>query len=326
MARAWSTPFRGGTKRSIRSVKRSAPTRSLFLTAAKASSAASSAIRSRFVRYFDPKACDGETSRRRRTVRSRSSTYFFTWGTPVRAVTFQSMARTSSPGTYSRTSENSMPRPRKTEWYSPPSPSFTRRLVRIRIRWIFFAISRGSMKVRTSSGDFDALEDPRDDLVARHVLRLRLVRQQDAVAQDVERDALDVLGDDVAAPLEEGVRARRREQGQGRAGRRPVRDEVPQLGQLVALRVARGRHQLHEVVLQAIVGIQRPHEGPELADLGRREDGPDGGGGLRLGRLAHLLEDLLLLGLRRIAHFELHQEPVDLRLGEGVGPFLLDRV
>jgi len=100
-----------------------------------------------------------------------------------------------------------MPRPRKTEWYSPPSPSFTRRLVRIRIRWIFRAISRAAWECEPSSGDFDALEDPRDDLVARHVLRLRLVRQQHAMAEDVERDALDVLGDDVAAPLEERVRA-----------------------------------------------------------------------------------------------------------------------
>src|ERR1035441_8681867 len=82
---------------------------------------------SRFVRYCEPKPCDAERSRRRRTVRSRSSTYFLTCGTPVRAVTFQSIVLTSSPGTYSRTSENSIPRPRKTEWYSPPTPASTRR-------------------------------------------------------------------------------------------------------------------------------------------------------------------------------------------------------
>jgi hypothetical protein len=51
----------------------------------------------------------------------------------MRAVTFQSIDRTSSPGSYSRTSSNSMPWPRKTEWYSPASCSFTRRPVQIRI-------------------------------------------------------------------------------------------------------------------------------------------------------------------------------------------------
>ena len=47
-------------------------------------------------------------------VSSRSSVNFFTNGRPVRAVTFQSIVRTSSPGTYSRTSSKSMPRPLKT--------------------------------------------------------------------------------------------------------------------------------------------------------------------------------------------------------------------
>jgi hypothetical protein len=36
-------------------------------------------------------------------------------GLPVRAVTFQSIARTSSPGTYSRSSSKSVPRPLKRE-------------------------------------------------------------------------------------------------------------------------------------------------------------------------------------------------------------------
>ncbi len=34
----------------------------------------------------------------------------------MRAVTFQSIVRTSSPGAYSRTSANSMPRPLNTAW------------------------------------------------------------------------------------------------------------------------------------------------------------------------------------------------------------------
>ena len=41
------------------------------------------------------------------------------------AVTFQSMARTSSPTSYSRRCENSRPWPRKTDWYSPPKSEST---------------------------------------------------------------------------------------------------------------------------------------------------------------------------------------------------------
>ena len=63
-------------------------------------------------------------------------------GTPVRAVTFQSISRTSSPGEYSRTSSKSMPRPLKTEWYSPASASVTSRRVRSSIWRTFFRISR----------------------------------------------------------------------------------------------------------------------------------------------------------------------------------------
>ena len=37
----------------------------------------------------------------------------------MRAMTFQSIVRMSSPGLYWRTSENAMPRPLKTEWYWP---------------------------------------------------------------------------------------------------------------------------------------------------------------------------------------------------------------
>src|SRR5512145_2178066 len=115
----------------------------------------------------------------------------------MREVTFQSMVRMSSPGVYSRTSSNSMPRPLNTEWYSPARDSFTRRLVRISIRRTFFRISwelvdTGSAPWRRS-GDFDRIQDPLDDRLGGDVLRLGLVGEQDAVPQDVEGDRLDVL-------------------------------------------------------------------------------------------------------------------------------------
>ena len=62
-----------------------------------------------------PNCPEALTSTTSITVNSRSSLNFLMNGCPNRAVTFQSMERTSSPGRYSRTSSNSMPRPLKTE-------------------------------------------------------------------------------------------------------------------------------------------------------------------------------------------------------------------
>ena len=53
------------------------------------------------------------------TVSSRSSSNTLTKGLWKRAVTFQSMSRTSSPNWYSLTSENAIPLPLKAEWYCP---------------------------------------------------------------------------------------------------------------------------------------------------------------------------------------------------------------
>ena len=83
------------------------------------------------------------------TERSRSSTNCFTHGVPMRAVTFQSIRRTSSPSTYSRASANSMPAPRKTERYSPPSNEAVRRRVRISI--VRMRASRSALSVIAGS-------------------------------------------------------------------------------------------------------------------------------------------------------------------------------
>jgi sialate O-acetylesterase len=63
-----------------------------------------------------PYVWEPETSTRKRTVSSRSSLNRLMNGCPVRAVTFQSIVRTSSPGTYGRTSSNSTPCPLNVEW------------------------------------------------------------------------------------------------------------------------------------------------------------------------------------------------------------------
>src|SRR5580765_8323536 len=110
----------------------------------------------------------------------------------MRAVTFQSMLRTSSPAWYSRTSANSMPCPLNTERYSPVKSEFTRPRVRSSRSLTCRRISGGTPLLavllaedagllRTivlteppSSRAFDFREDARDDLVARHLLGLGL--------------------------------------------------------------------------------------------------------------------------------------------------------
>ena len=167
------------------------------------------------------------------TVSSRSSVKRLTCGTPVRAVTFQSIVRTSSPGRYSRTSANSMPRPLKTLWYWPANRSLTRWLVRIWILRTAFSCSQQVSMVKTwnegdrlkraagvsvgasgrssfnltpapCSGHRHSVEDALHDRVRRHAPRLRPRTEiDDAVAEHVGADRLDVLRRDVAAAVDE---------------------------------------------------------------------------------------------------------------------------
>src|SRR5215467_3952038 len=99
----------------------------------------------------------------------------------MRAVTFQSMRRTSSPAMYCRTSEKAIPRPLKTEWYCPAIRSRTRRSVTISILRMRLSSSRGSIGGSISGSAAGGLRnlDPLEEL-AHHglggdLLGLRLV-------------------------------------------------------------------------------------------------------------------------------------------------------
>ena len=128
------------------SVKRTRPTLSLLRIAEKARTLANSAASSRLLCAPEPKSPDALTS----TEQERQLALldeFFNEGRPARAVTFQSMVRTSSPGEYSRTSSKSMPRPLKTQWYSPASVSFTSVGADLDLAHLFqdFAVCSGSI-------------------------------------------------------------------------------------------------------------------------------------------------------------------------------------
>ena len=102
---------------------------SLFLAAAKARTAQNSAASSFFILLTVPNSPEALRSTANSTVSSRSSTNRLMNGLPVRAVTFQSMVRMSSPGMYSRTSSNCIPRPLNTLSYWPAKLAFTARAV-----------------------------------------------------------------------------------------------------------------------------------------------------------------------------------------------------
>ena len=146
-------------KTSISLVNAIMPTLSLLATALKPIRPAISVASSRLFLSTVPKSSDPLTSTATATFSSRSSTYFLTYGSPSRAVTFQSMLRTSSPGKYSRTSENSIPLPRNTARYSPRKRSLTSLREWISIRRIRFR-SSGVSGPRVDSLEIAAMVEP----------------------------------------------------------------------------------------------------------------------------------------------------------------------
>ena len=156
------------------------------------------------------------------------------------------------------------------------------------------------------------------------VLGLGLVGQEDAVAQHVRGDLLDVLGDHVAAAAQERHGARGLREGQGGARARRRRRSAGRARTSPTSRGARvARDERHHVVARGA----RPCRPRARGRASRRTASPvstrrHGG---RLAR-DHAVEDLPLLRLRRVVDPHLQQEAVDLRLGQRVGALLLDRV
>src|SRR3954467_13942272 len=160
-----------------------------------------------------PKSTDGLMSSRNQHVSSRSSWKSRTCVTSVRAVTFQSIARMSSPGWYSGGLARSIPVPRNSVPYSPWSrPSSLRTTVQSS-RWTTRsgAGGDGCMVSERDGGRGDALEDRRAVAgggggggAGRGVRRgvggggdvvvPRLVRRHEPVAHDVRRHVQHVLG------------------------------------------------------------------------------------------------------------------------------------
>ncbi len=87
--------------------------------------------------------------------------------------------------------------------------------------------------------------------------------------------------------------------------------------------IARGADEIHDVILHLVVHVD------VIDDLAGVEDLFGlyyRGRGWRAGSFGHGLENLPLLGARGIADFQFQHEAVDLRFGQRISAFLLDRV
>ena len=112
VASSAARPVRGSVRTSLRPpnviTPRRLPRCAERCAIAMETPSATSALR----RSAVPNCMEGEESRRSQVVSARSGTWTRTWGWFIRAVTFQSIRRTSSPASYGRTCASSVPPPR----------------------------------------------------------------------------------------------------------------------------------------------------------------------------------------------------------------------
>ncbi len=114
MSGCW--PGREGMRVMPSGFTRRAPKRFPVRVVMKPMAATAARARSRFSQLAVPKSMLAEQSTMAHDSSSRSATGSRTWGTVVRAVTAQSIRRTSSPSWYSRLSPGSLPRPGSSAW------------------------------------------------------------------------------------------------------------------------------------------------------------------------------------------------------------------
>ena len=169
--RTASRPGRAGTcttepPASPPPVSSSAPIRLPGRAVRNPTAALAARTRSRFSLAAVPNSMLADRSARTQVSSSRSATRSWTCGTVVRAVTAQSIRRTSSPARYSRLSAFSLPSPGSNPRCSPSSRPSSRRVTVSSSRR-----SRASRLVRgTHHGDRHAL--PGFQLAGRHPRRL----------------------------------------------------------------------------------------------------------------------------------------------------------
>src|SRR5439155_509497 len=110
-AMARDTPCRPPDAAAAPSPNVTMPRRLPRRVATRPSASATPSATSAFRRSAVPNCIEADVSRTSQVTSTRSARCTRTCGSPVRAVTFQSIRRTSSPGTYGRTCASSVPTP-----------------------------------------------------------------------------------------------------------------------------------------------------------------------------------------------------------------------
>ena len=153
------------------------------------------------------------------------------------------------------------------------------------------------------------------DVLAAEPLHPELRLHHQPVRECRHGDGLHVVRSDEVAPGERRLRARELEQGEA-AARARADGEPP--------RLARRRHEIDDVALDRVGDV---HLLERLLQLDERRPVDDR---LELhvvhAALEAALEHLDLVLALRVADRDAHEEPVELRLGQGIRPLVLDRV
>ena len=148
------------------------------------------------------------------------------------------------------------------------------------------------------------------------------VGQDDAVAQDVGADALDVLGRDVSAALEQrpGLGGDGEVDGGARGG--AELDEMLDI-EFVFLRRARGEDEMDDVIADFFVHVDLVHEFAGVENFLERDDGLTSFLGAVKAILSRILRSSSKVG---ITDDDLEHEAVHLRFGQRIGAFLVNGI
>src|SRR5436190_7326728 len=174
------------------------------------------------------------------------------------------MSRTSSPGTYSRNSSKSMPRPLKWLRYAPTMVSLTRRLVLVSTRRTVWSNSERVIAGKKSfsssyssscsmcSRNRHRIKDLLNDRIRRHRLGLGFIGQNDSMPQDIGPNTLYIFRRDKGPALQQGPRPRReRQKNRGPRGRAKL-NKMFQV-QFVFLRLAGRKHEVNDIIAHLVL-------------------------------------------------------------------------
>src|SRR5262245_7641601 len=166
----------------------------------------------------------------------------------------------------------------------------------------------------------DARLELTDDAFHGLAVGARGERERHAVLEDRLRHGEDVVDRWRQPPVDEGAGARHQHQRLARARARAPGDQLADLAALAA--GARRAHEVEDRFHHRFADRQAAHQA-----LCRQElIGGHGRLGLALFRAGGVEHDFALGIVIGIVDVDLHQEAVELRLGQGIGAFLLDRI